>query len=382
MGYTATLRQGTYTTGSGAMTTFSTKGSQLTKTEHDDTHKALFQAFELRTLSGDTDVTLSTPASKQLLIYDGSVWKNKTLSGDGVITVDGALTVSKIGGKSITLADSFTTSGANTLTLTTTGATNVTLPTAGTLMTTTLADAKFLIGSGVNVATAYAISGDIGITNAGVASISAGVILNTDINSSAAIALSKLEALTFNRALVSDGSGKIIVSAVTATEIGYLDGVTGNIKTQFDNLIDGTTTLTSVNIDAGTIDGVTIGSSSACTKLTVDNIVLDGLTIETTTTGTSLILDSGDDLTLQVGTGSDIILSGDSGGDIKIGRALDKIGFFDTTPVVQTNAYTVSNYTDYRTFDCDGLTNDQLADAIGTLIKDLGAYGLLDATVT
>lgn len=37
-----------------------------------------------------------------------------------------------------------------------------------------------------------------------------------------------------NRALVSDASGSIAVSAVTSTEIGYLDGVTSSIQTQLN----------------------------------------------------------------------------------------------------------------------------------------------------
>src|SRR6056300_63535 len=40
--------------------------------------------------------------------------------------------------------------------------------------------------------------------------------------------------LTASRALVSDGSGKVAISAVTATEIGYLDGVSSAIQTQLD----------------------------------------------------------------------------------------------------------------------------------------------------
>ena len=41
--------------------------------------------------------------------------------------------------------------------------------------------------------------------------------------------------LTASRALASDGSGKVAVSAVTATELGYLDGVTSAIQTQIDS---------------------------------------------------------------------------------------------------------------------------------------------------
>ena len=40
--------------------------------------------------------------------------------------------------------------------------------------------------------------------------------------------------LTAGRALVSDGSGKVSVSAVTSTELGYLDGVTSNVQTQLN----------------------------------------------------------------------------------------------------------------------------------------------------
>lgn len=41
--------------------------------------------------------------------------------------------------------------------------------------------------------------------------------------------------LTANRALVSNSSGKVAVSAVTSTELGYLDGVTSAIQTQLNN---------------------------------------------------------------------------------------------------------------------------------------------------
>ena len=40
--------------------------------------------------------------------------------------------------------------------------------------------------------------------------------------------------LTANRALVSNSSGKVAVSAVTSTELGYLDGVTSNVQTQLN----------------------------------------------------------------------------------------------------------------------------------------------------
>jgi len=63
-----------------------------------------------------------------------------------------------------------------------------------------------------------------------------GSIVNADIAGGAAIVLSKLAALTANRALQSDGSGVVSASAVTATELGYVSGVTSPIQTQLNNL--------------------------------------------------------------------------------------------------------------------------------------------------
>lgn len=56
----------------------------------------------------------------------------------------------------------------------------------------TLANGSILIGNVSNVAAANAVSGDITLSNTGVAAIAAGVIVNADVNASAAIAYSKL----------------------------------------------------------------------------------------------------------------------------------------------------------------------------------------------
>tara|TARA_B100002019_G_scaffold223257_1_gene196152 strand:+ start:4595 stop:5770 length:1176 start_codon:yes stop_codon:yes gene_type:complete len=63
-------------------------------------------------------------------------------------------------------------------------------------------------------------------------------IVNADIKSSAGLEFSKMENLTASRALVSDSNGDVSVSAVTATELSYLDGVTSAIQTQLNNIAD------------------------------------------------------------------------------------------------------------------------------------------------
>jgi len=54
-----------------------------------------------------------------------------------------------------------------------------------------------------------------------------GIVTNTSVGASAAIALSKLATVTASRALASNGSGAVSASSVTSTELGQLDGVGG-----------------------------------------------------------------------------------------------------------------------------------------------------------
>lgn len=60
--------------------------------------------------------------------------------------------------------------------------------------------------------------------------------------------------LTASKALVSDSNGKVDVSSVTSTELGYVSGVTSSIQTQFDNKQE--TLVSGTNIK--TINGNTI----------------------------------------------------------------------------------------------------------------------------
>lgn len=66
--------------------------------------------------------------------------------------------------------------------------------------------------------------------------------------------------LTTNRALISNASGKVAVSAVTSTELGYLDGVTSAIQTQLDSKL-ATTSYTAADVLAKllTVDGASSG---------------------------------------------------------------------------------------------------------------------------
>ena len=79
--------------------------------------------------------------------------------------------------------------------------------------------------------------------------------------------------LTANRALISNGSGKVDVSAVTSTELGYLDGVTSNIQTQLNSKLS-TAPVTSVNSKTGAVKLTAADVSAVPTTRTVNGHAL------------------------------------------------------------------------------------------------------------
>lgn len=80
-------------------------------------------------------------------------------------------------------------------------------------------------------------------------------IRNAEVKTDAAIAYSKLAALTASRVVVSDGSGVVSASSVTTTTLGYLDA-SSSIQTQLNaKAPSASPTLTTPTIDIITLDG-------------------------------------------------------------------------------------------------------------------------------
>jgi len=142
------------------------------------------------------------------------------------------------------IATSLTSSGTLTTSSNATIGGDLTITGDDLFMATNTSGAA-LIADGTNF-NPVVISGDLTISTGGVAAIGSGVIINADVNASAAIAFSKMANLTVSRLLVSDGSGDVSVSAVTSTEAGYLDGVTSAIQTQLDSKAEGVPTAITV----------------------------------------------------------------------------------------------------------------------------------------
>ena len=163
------------------------------------------------------------------------------VSGDIILDADGGDVFFKDGGT--TFGSATNTSGnliiksGTTSALTMSGA-NVTVAGDLTILGDDLTMATntsgaILVGDGTNYNPAV-VSGDISIGTSGTAAIGTGVIVNADVNGSAAIDAAKIH----------DGT-------ISNTEFGYLNGASSNIQTQITGITAGT--LTTIDDDNFTL---------------------------------------------------------------------------------------------------------------------------------
>lgn len=85
---------------------------------------------------------------------------------------------------------------------------------------------NILLGNASNVPTSTVVTGDVTIDSSGVTAIGSGVIVNADINASAAIAYSKLASLTAGNILLGNASNVPTSTAVTGDVTISSSGVT------------------------------------------------------------------------------------------------------------------------------------------------------------
>ena len=149
-----------------------------------------------------------------------------------------------------------------------------------TVATSALGEYNVRVGSALNVATDTDTNavGDILADSLAGLTIKGGIIDNANINASAGIETSKLEALTASVVPQLDGSGFLEASSVTNTELGHLSGVTSALQTQIDSKLTAASNLSDV-ADASTSRdnlGLTIGTNVQAYDAQLDDIA--GLT--------------------------------------------------------------------------------------------------------
>lgn len=139
---------------------------------------------------------------------------------------------------------------------------------------TTLTDGYVFVGNGSNVATGVAVSGDIGLSNAGVASISSGVIVNADVNASADIARSKLAAGTADHVVINAASTGVFSSEAALSPIRGGTGVANNAAATLTRSGDHALTITTTGTTGVTLPTTgtlaTLAGAEALTNKTID----------------------------------------------------------------------------------------------------------------
>ena len=121
--------------------------------------------------------------------------------------------------------------------------------------------------------------------------------------------------LTTNRALVSDANGKVAVSSVTNTELGYVSGVTSAIQTQLNAKQDTLSSQTAYT-SKGTSTKVpqittnALGQVTNITEVDIDIPHVDYPVTDVEVNGTSVVTNTVASINLKTINGNDVVGSG------------------------------------------------------------------------
>jgi len=277
--------------------------------------------------NGITDVTLDAPGDIKIDADGGSIFfvdggttfgSAENTSGNLIIK-SGTTTALTFSGANVTLAGDLTISGDDI-----------------TMGTNT--DTAIMVADGTNF-NPVVPSGDVGLTNAGVFSIASGVIVNADVNASAAIADSKLA--TISTADKVSGAAIQIDGATDGTSITLADA---------DKILvdDGGTTkyITASQLNTYTSTSISaddIGTGDAAVTLTTSS---GNITIDAAANNTDIIFkgtDATSDITMLTLDGSE---AGAATFNNKIvATELDISGNVDVDGTLEADAYTVDGTT-------------------------------------
>jgi hypothetical protein len=177
------------------------------------------------------------------------------------------------------------------------------------------------------------VSGDITIADTGVAAISSGVIVNDDINASAAISVSKTALVDGTGLTLTGDTLSVDASQTQITAVGTLTTGTWNATSIADAYIDDNLT-----ISGGTVDNSVIGGSTPAAG------TFTTLTANTSITGT-LATAAQTNIT-SVGTLSSLTVSGDLTIDtstLVVDSTNNRVGILDATPAVTLDIGTATD---------------------------------------
>jgi hypothetical protein len=146
---------------------------------------------------------------------------------------------------------------------------------------------QVLLGNASSAPTATTVTGDVTISSTGVTDIASGAVVNADINASAAIAHSKLAAITAGRVLLGNASnvptataltGDVTVSSAGVTAIKSSVGLTGTPTAPTATAGSSTTQIATTAFVSSAVDAAKQGLTykAGCRVATTTNLTLSG----------------------------------------------------------------------------------------------------------
>ena len=201
------------------------------------------------------------------------VWDSGSLSSEAIDVYIGALTTSsipkaidatRIGGGDVSTTEFNYLNGVSSAIQTQLNAKNATITgSASTIDTESLTANRAVISNGSQkIAVSDVTSTELGFLMVYSSNVQTQLRFKTSyINWCSNYYYSRIY-LTASRALTSNGSGKVEVSAVTTTELGYLDGVSSAIQTQLDAKQASDADLTAIGALAKTDGNLIVGNGS------------------------------------------------------------------------------------------------------------------------
>ena len=238
------------------------------------------------TLSGLSDTALTSVNDAALLIYDTgtSTWRDADMSGVATITDTGVISLASAaitgqtaetsanGSNDFVLIYDGSATALRKMTVSNLLAGGVSADTLSALNDTTIssvASAQVLIYDGTDSWDNKTVSGDVTINASGVTAIGSGVIVNADINASAAIDVSKTALVAGTGITLSTNTLNVDAAQTQITSVGALNA--GSITSGFGSIDVGSSTITTT----GTV--------------TVGNLVVNGTS--TTVNSTTVTVD-------------------------------------------------------------------------------------------
>ena len=260
-------------------------------------------------IAGASDTTFTSVNDAALILYDTttSMWRDADMSGIATIDDTGVLSahVNLVTGQSAETAVSNANdlvlmydASASALRKVTVGnivAGGVSSDTIAQLNDTTISSvssAQVLIYDGSDSWDNKTVSGDISINASGVTAIGSGVIVNADVNASAAIAMSKTALVAGTGITLATNTLNIDAAQTQITSVGALDA--GSITSGFGSIDTGSSNITTTG--TVTVGNLVVNGTSTRVDVSILTVVDPIIHLQTASGGGNLSSDTNKDV--------------------------------------------------------------------------------------